>query len=458
MMSIIEKKILISTLQNIEKYKLLIPNDTVVIGVSGGADSVVLLDVIYKISTLYNYNLNIKVAHINHQIRDTAIRDQLFVEELCKKYNLNFYCKSVDVDTYSKKQKLSCEEAGRKIRYDFFRELAKDNGKIATAHNANDNVETVLMRFFRGTALKGLCGISYQNNNIIRPILNITRKDIEQYIADCHLSHITDETNLLPIYTRNKIRLNIMPIIEHDFNPNFCDTVNNSIRTFNQDMDFISEHTKKSYAEVCNTHNEVISIDVQKFKELHISIQNRVIIMAIEHLKGSATNISSININDIISLFDKTNNKSVNIVENIIAIRRYETVDIKFKQKETKGTVIKEIVVANHIGDIVEINGEFVKISVVEKNYVTNDELRIYVPFEKINNLVFRKRRSGDYYKKQKNMKCLLKKHLSNIKMDTEKRNNMLFLYDEDYAIWIMNYSAMRLENCCGKFVEFSII
>lgn len=141
-------------------------------------------------------------------------------------------------------------------------------------------------------------------------------------------------------------------MIEHNFNPNFCDTINNSIRTFNQDMDFISEHAQKSYAEVCDIHDEFTSIDVQKFKSLHTAIKNRVIIKAIENLKGSAVNISSVNINDIISLFDKTNNASVNIVENIIAIRRYETVDIQFQQKEKRRWISKKLLLLTILGTL----------------------------------------------------------------------------------------------------------
>ena len=454
----IEPQIINTTIENIKKHKLLNINDTVVIGVSGGADSVVLLDVIYKISMLCHYNFNIKVAHVNHQIRETAIRDQLFVEELCKKYGVEYHCRSIDVESFGKENNMSCEEAGRKIRYDFFRELAGEHGKIATAHNANDNAETVLMRFFRGTGLKGLCGIAYKNNNIVRPILNVSRKDIEEYIKECHLTHITDETNLVPIYTRNKIRLNVIPMIENNFNPNFCNTVNNNIRAFNEDMDFISEHAQKSYEEVCYTNQNGVSINVEKFNTLHVAIQNRVVAMAIETVKGNATNISFANIDDVMSLFNKTNGNSVDIADNVIANRTYNTVDIQFKTKEKEAVQNDEIIISEHIGDIVEINGEFVKIRVVEKDYVTNNELKMYVPFEKKDNLVFRKRKDGDHYRKQKNMTCSLKKHLSNIKMSTEKRNNLMFLYDKNCAIWIMNYSAMRLENRCGKFIEFEVV
>lgn len=454
----IESTIINKVICNIEKHNLINRGDTVVIGVSGGADSIMLLDVMHKISVLAHYDLNIKVAHVNHQIRETAIRDELFVKDVCKRIGIPYFCKSVNVEKFGKENGMSCEEAGRKIRYDFFRELAGENGKIATAHNANDNVETLLMRLFRGTGLKGLCGIAYKNDNVVRPILNIARKDIEQYIKDCHLTHITDETNLVPIYTRNKIRLNVIPMIENNFNPNFCNTVNNNIRAFNEDMDFISEHAQKSYEEVCYTNQNGVSINVEKFNTLHVAIQNRVVAMAIETVKGNATNISFANIDDVMSLFNKTNGNSVDIADNVIANRTYNTVDIQFKTKEKEAVQNDEIIISEHIGDIVEINGEFVKIRVVEKDYVTNNELKMYVPFEKKDNLVFRKRKDGDHYRKQKNMTCSLKKHLSNIKMSTEKRNNLMFLYDKNCAIWIMNYSAMRLENRCGKFIEFEVV
>lgn len=453
----IEPVIINKVISNIEKHNLINPGDTVVIGVSGGADSVMLLDVMYKISILAKYNLNIKVAHVNHQIRDTAIRDELFVKSMCEKMSIPYFCKSVDVEKFGKENGMSCEEAGRKIRYDFFRELAGENGKIATAHNANDNVETLLMRLFRGTGLKGLCGIAYKNDNIVRPILNIARKDIEQYIKDCHLTHITDETNLVPIYTRNKVRLNVIPMIEKEFNSNFCNTVTSSIENFNEDMDFINSMAQKSYEEICSEHDGVVSIDSEKFLILHNAMKSRVIAMAIEKVKGNAVNISSTNIDDVIALFDKNNNSSVDIGNNIVAIRRYGIVDIQAKIIK-ENTEVKDIRVSEHIGDIIEVNGEFVKIRIVDKEFVTNTEFKMYVPAEEVNNLVFRRRQDGDHYRKQKSMTCSLKKHLSNMKMKTEKRNEMMFLYNKNCAIWIMNYSAMRLENRSGKFVEFEIV
>ena len=453
----IEPTIINKVICNIEKHNLINRGDTVVIGVSGGADSVVLLDVMHKISVLAHYNLNIKVAHVNHQIRETAVRDELFVKDVCGKMDIPYFCKSVDVEKFGKENGMSCEEAGRKIRYDFFRELAGENGKIATAHNANDNVETLLMRLFRGTGLKGMCGIAYKNDNIVRPILNITRKDIEQYIEDCHLTHITDETNLVPIYTRNKVRLNVIPMIEKEFNSNFCNTATSSIESFNEDMDFINCMAQKSYEEICNEYDGIVSVDSEKFATLHKAMKSRVVAMAIEKVKGNAVNISANNIDDVIALFDKNNNNSVDIGENIVAIRRYGAVDIQ-KRVVKEDVEAKEIPISEHIGDIVEVNGEFIKIRVVDKEFVTNNEFKMYVPIADVNNLVFRRRQDGDHYRKQKSMTCSLKKHLSNMKMRTEKRNEMMFLYNKNCAIWIPGYSAMRLENRNGKFVEFEII
>ena len=453
----IEPVIINKVISNIEKHNLINRGDTVVIGVSGGADSVMLLNVMYKISILAHYDLNIKVAHVNHQIRNTAIRDELFVKDMCEEMGIPYFCKSVDVEKFGKENGMSCEEAGRKIRYDFFRELAGENGKIATAHNANDNVETLLMRLFRGTGLKGMCGIAYKNDNIVRPILNIARKDIEQYITDCHLTHITDETNLVPIYTRNKIRLNVIPMIEKEFNSNFCNTVTSSIESFNEDMDFINSMAQKSYEEICSENNGVVSIDSEKFATLHKAMQSRVVAMVIEKVKGNAVNISSANIDDVIALFEKTNNSTVDIGNNIVAIRRYGAVDIQIRVVK-EDVKVENICVAEHVGDIVEVNGEFVKIRIVDKKFVTNDEFKMYAPIEDINNLIFRRRQDGDHYRKQKSMTCSLKKHLSNMKMKTEKRNEMMFLYNKNCAIWIPGYSAMRLENRNGKFVELEIV
>ncbi len=186
--------------------------DEVVVGFSGGADSVCLLHVLYSLHKELGFT--VKAAHVNHGIRgDEAKRDENFSADFCSCYNIVFYSYKFDCIAEANKTGESLEECGRRVRYDYFNSLAGECGKIATAHNANDNAETVIFNLARGTALKGACGIPCVRDNIIRPLLYCTRREIELYCEENNLEYVTDSTNLSDDYSRNKIRHKILPVL-----------------------------------------------------------------------------------------------------------------------------------------------------------------------------------------------------------------------------------------------------
>ena len=201
--------------KTIEEKRLIEKGDTVICAVSGGADSVCLLEVMSELKN--EYNLEILVANVNHLIRgEESDRDSEFVKELCKKAGIAFYYREYDVVRIAKERKIGEEECGRILRYEFFEELSRkfDGAKIATAHNLNDNAETLLFRLIRGSSLQGLSGIKYKRDAIIRPLLDVSRTDIEAYLNFKGISWCEDSTNKLDLYTRNKIRLCAMPLLE----------------------------------------------------------------------------------------------------------------------------------------------------------------------------------------------------------------------------------------------------
>lgn len=197
----------------IEENRLLNNGDTVIVGLSGGMDSVTLLHILYSIKELYNLELH--AAHLNHGIRgEEADRDEAFVRALCEGMGVPLQVRRMNIPALSEESGKSEELCGREARYAFFDELsAKYGAKIATAHNRDDNAETVLWNLVRGSGLGGLCGIPVLRDNIIRPLLCCSRKEIEAYQAEHGLRYVTDSTNLTTDYTRNKIRLEIMPLL-----------------------------------------------------------------------------------------------------------------------------------------------------------------------------------------------------------------------------------------------------
>lgn len=202
----------------IEERRLLTDGDTVIVALSGGADSVTLLYLLIALKE--EYNLSIQAAHLNHGIRgEEAERDEAFVRELCDSLQVPLCVRRMDIPAIARDSGKSEELCGREARYAFFEELSAEYGaKIATAHNRDDLAETVLWNLVRGAGLSGLSGIPAMRGVIIRPLLSCTRAEIEAYCAENDLRYITDSTNLTPLYTRNKIRLQVMPLLK-ELNP-----------------------------------------------------------------------------------------------------------------------------------------------------------------------------------------------------------------------------------------------
>ena len=179
------------------------------------------------------WGLNIYAAHLNHQFRGKdADEDAIYVENICKEWGIQIYVKTFNVPAYAEEKGLSSEEAGREIRYKLFYEVAQkvNANKIAIAHNMNDNAETVLMNLFRGSGIEGLKGIEAVRDNIIRPLINVRRDEIEYYCEEKKLNPRIDKTNLEPIYIRNRIRLELIPYIEKHFNSNIMSTYNGFLK------------------------------------------------------------------------------------------------------------------------------------------------------------------------------------------------------------------------------------
>lgn len=291
-------------LETINKNNLIKNGDSIVVGVSGGPDSITLLDILIKLRKQINFN--IVVAHINHMIRPDADIDEEYVEKYCKNNNIPCYVKREKVEILAKNQKIGTEEAGRNLRYEFFNEVLEKtkSNKIATAHTKNDNVETVLMNIIRGSGTKGLTGIEIiRDNKYIRPLLEINRTEIEEYCKKNNLSPRIDSTNMENIYTRNRIRNLLIPYIQKEFNPSVIEAVDRLSKISKEENKYFEKITKKTYEEILveETKNEIV-LDLKKFNTLEIVIKNRIMLYTINRLFGSSSGIEKIHLQDIIKL------------------------------------------------------------------------------------------------------------------------------------------------------------
>ena len=241
--------------KTIKDHELFSEGDSVVIGVSGGPDSICLLHILFSLSAEI-YHLDLHVVHVNHQLRGKdADEDERYVREFCKTRNIPCHVYRFDVSKIAKEEKLSTEDAGRRLRYQAFEEVREsvkigaDVGNagsrkcvIAVAQNANDQAETVLMRLMRGAGLTGMGGMEYKREDgVIRPLLDATREEIEGYCEDQRLFPRIDETNLQTDYTRNRIRLELLPYIKQNFNENIVQTLNRFAAICREDARVLDE-------------------------------------------------------------------------------------------------------------------------------------------------------------------------------------------------------------------------
>lgn len=297
----IEDKIL----KTINTYNLIEPEDIIVVAVSGGPDSMCLLNALFDLKD----KLKIKkmvVAHVNHMLRKEAEEETEYVKNFCKSKNIEFYLKYVDIKKISEDNKTGEEETGRYERYKFFEEVANkvNANKIAIAHNSNDNAETLLMHLLRGSGISGLAGIRPERDGkYIRPIIKCTRNEIEEYCNEKKLNPKYDKSNNNNEYTRNRIRNELIPYLKKNFNPNIIETLNRLSDSVLIEENFINNVVIQTYNKILIEElKEKIVIKSDEFNKIDEALKPRIILYIVKKLFGSTDGIEKVNLEDIIKL------------------------------------------------------------------------------------------------------------------------------------------------------------
>ena len=323
-------------LETIKKYNLIKDGDRLVLGVSGGPDSIAMLNILNDIKNdkIQHMNFDIIVAHVNHMIREEAIEDQKFVENFCKKIGVTFYAKSIDVQKIANNKKIGTEEAGRNARYEFFDEiLEKENAnKIAIAHNKNDKIETIIMNMLRGSGIAGLKGIEpIKNNKYIRPLIECERFEIEEYCAQNGIEPRIDRTNFENVYTRNKVRNIVIPFIKKEFNPNIIQTMDRLSDLVKEEDEYLENVVEEKYKEyVQQEEKKQIVMDLKGFNKQEKVIKSRLLLYTISRLFGTTKGIEKIHIEDIIKLCEKNiGNKYLTPNKNIKVLVKKKKINLK---------------------------------------------------------------------------------------------------------------------------------
>jgi len=311
----------------VEKYSMLNAGDSVIIGLSGGADSVCLL--YFLLEKKRELELELFAVHINHGLRgEDADADAQFCAEVCTAVGIEIEIVKANAAEFAKNERLSIEEAGRELRYKAFNDAVTrfNANKIAVAHNADDNAETVLLRLIRGTGIAGLGGIPPVNKKVIRPLIEISRNEIEKHLLDNNISWATDLTNLNNDFTRNKVRNKLIPAL-NEFNPSIMPTLNRLAGICREENGYIEEIALMAFNR-CTDGMVFVGansvrppvLDVPSLKNEHPVIQRRVIRMAIA-ASGITKDVSSVHIERVMGLLNLHTGKQVPVVGGLFAKR-----------------------------------------------------------------------------------------------------------------------------------------
>lgn len=436
-----------SVVQTITENSMIEENDKIIVAVSGGPDSMCLLHILYTLKD--SLKVSLAAAHVNHCLRGKdADDDENFVKKFCETLNIEFYSTKVDVKSLSVEKNISSEMAGRTARYEFFESLKRKTGadKIALAHNANDQAETLLMRIMRGTGSEGLIGIKPVRDKIyIRPLINSTRIEIENYCKQYGINARIDKTNLENIYSRNKVRLELIPYIKKNFNEDIISVLNRLSSTMRTDNEYLDNISKKKCEQYCEKNGEKVIIKKEAFSE-HEAILTRVIRKAIIELLGSTYNFERKHVIDIIEIQKHKSGVAINLPNNINVYNNYGDIIIYFKNEEqSKDNGEYELFIGKQ--NVISNKNIIITMNLLDQNskinLKRNDFIR-YFDYDKINGkIILRYRRDGDRFT---NIGMSGSKKLKDIfidmKIEKAKRDFIPLICFEDEISWIVGYKV----------------
>lgn len=423
----------------IEHYKMLDNCSGVVAAVSGGCDSSVMLNVLWKLSREMGFKL--VCAHINHNLRGAeSDRDEEFVRKLCEKYGIEIKVLSADVEGYALEHRLSTEEAGRRLRYDFFEQCAEElseNAKIATAHSLSDCAETYIFNSARGASLAGICGIPPVRGKIIRPLIEFSREQIEDYALEHKLDFVTDSTNLTNEYTRNKIRHEVIPVMK-EINPGFEKAFSRLVRNLSESRDYI-DFEAKTQLEKSRIESK---FNAKLFENLHPALKNRIAAMILEEMGFAVDNerILALSKNFGKSDFKTELSENEYLVQQKGIIQKVKKEDFAPEIIETAFAEGNFEISSEKTAEILLIPYEKFKNSYKINNYVLKDTF----DFDKIqSSAVIRSRKTGDKADIHGGTKTLKKLFIEE-KIPANERNSIAVVSDEEGVLWVEGLGAAR--------------
>ena len=479
----------------IRKHGMIKAGDTVIAGVSGGADSVCLLFILWNLQKKLGFE--IKACHVNHGIRgEAADADEDYVKKLCERLRVPCRFFHENVEWIAKKRKQSPEEAGRMVRREAFETMCREDGgtKIATAHHRDDNAETVLLNIARGTGLKGLCGIRPVQGKWIRPFLGLDREQIENFLIEQGIAWCTDATNEEDGYTRNRIRHNILPALKEQVNEGAVRHLEELSVQAQEVWEYLEKGTEaawercveipgqKEQEEKSRTSEhmhgtgdrvrgryESMHIDGTHLKKEMPAVQKMLVKECLASVRGSEKDIGAVHLHAVMDLFDRQCGRKLDLPGNVTAERTYRGVVISRETEPGCTAALEDEIRLNIPGITVlpdgirEVSCRFVDISEAGKaKEIPQKSYTKWIDYDIIKcNLSVRTRHSGDFLVvDDKGSRQKLKSWFINEKIPKKERDEMLLVADGQHIVWIPGHRmsrACQISNRTEKILEIKI-
>lgn len=443
--------------KKMKELHMVSPGDKVLVGVSGGADSVCLLLVLSEIRK--DMNFAVEVVHVEHGIRgEESLRDARYVEDLCKCLQVPYQVHSVDVPAFAAEEGLGLEEAARKLRYQVFESIATETGaKVALAHHMDDNAETILFQMIRGSSLTGLCGMQPVREDekgicYIRPLLFFHREEIEEYLKSRDLQWCVDSTNVELEYSRNFLRAKVIPDLTQ-VNAQAVEHMNQVAAHLSEMKDYLDLETEKLWSQVARVEDKIV-LDIDMLSQQHVVMQRQIVYKAIVVAANRKKDITSTHVEDLLELSKGQSGRRISLPYGLVAWKEFDKLQIsslgnteeicnhiyQVSPEQLEGLLKGEKDMVISIGEV----GETLSFRIFKKE---DESLEIprktytkWLDYDKIRQgFCIRTRRSGDYFiSDAKGHRKKLKQYFIDEKIPMTNRDRMWLLAKEDHVLWLI--------------------
>lgn len=413
-------------LQTIKQYSMLCSGDSVTVAFSGGADSAALLVLLHDFCA--EQGIALRAAHLNHALRGAeSDEDEAFARDFCAARGIEFVSERAEIAEIAGQTGESIETAARRVRYAFLHRVAR-GGKIATAHNADDSVETVLLNLIRGSGVRGLCGIPPTNDRIIRPLIQIPSDDIRAFCAENHIPYVVDSSNLSDDYTRNRLRHHVLPVLR-ELNPAMATTVLRGTALARADADYLDSEA----ARALETVRSGAGLDANRLRDLPAAIRSRV-------LRGYAVQGGR--------MLDFQQTRAIEGLLESGAGRRQ--LSDGYSVEVLKGVLTLQAPCtakpfeADFRSFYAKVDGRSIVGKICEKNKIHNLLFKNCIDYDKIGeNLTLRSRKSGDVFAPAgRNCTKTIKKLFNEAAIPADRRDGVCILADANGILWVEGFGA----------------